>query len=287
MKIRNLFLMFLGLTFVASCSSDDDNISGGDDDNNTGGEDPVEVIDYFPAETGNSWTYFNEMESGMEELEGTSTEVLNIEGVEGHTVTFNTEVDGETPGLFTGALANGEIEKIERGLVYSGDMNLFDFEGIELDIPFSEMLILDEEAEEGEELFTVEGEFMEEIPFGEFGNFDIEVSYTLTVNQGENLDVLMDYENVKSSVITLSNLSVIIHDVPVIGDLELMDNTTATVLEATNYFANGVGLIKSETAVDIPFIDLLDMMPVPIDGIPDLQEINFNISQDLTDYIVN
>src|SRR5699024_3010184 len=160
------------------------------------------------------------------------------------------------------------------------------FEGINLDIPFSEMLILDEAAAEGDELFTAEGEFSEEIPFGDFGNFDIEVSYTLTVNQGEDLESYMDFENVKTSQITLSNLSVIVHDVPVIGDLELMENTAITVLETTNYFANDVGLIKSETAVDIPFIDLLDMMPVPIDGIPDLQEINFHVTQDLTDYSV-
>jgi|GEM_PF-1898929 len=286
MKIKNLFLVFLVLAFVASCSSDDDNISGGGEET-PGGEDPVEVIDYLPSDVSNNWTYFNEIESGIEELEGTSTETLSVTDENDNIVTFNTEVDGETRGLFTGALANGEIEKVEGSLVYSGDMNLFDFEGIDLDIPFSEMLILDVEAAEGDELFSVEGEFSEELPFGEFGDFDIDVSYTLTVNQGENLESYMDFENVKTSQITLSNLSVVIHGIPVIGDLELMEDTEAVVLEATNYFANGVGLIKSETAVDIPFIDLLEMMPVPIDGIPDLQEINFHVTQDLTEYSVN
>ena len=284
MKIRNLFLMFLALAFVASCSSDDDdNIS---DDNNQG-DDPSEIIDFFPADSENSWTYFNEMESDTEELQGSSTEILNVEEINGNTITFNTEVDGEIPGIFTGALANGEIEKVEGGLVYSGDMNFINFEGIELDFPFSDMLVFDEGAEEGAELFTVEGEFSEQIPFGDFGDFDIDVSYTLTVNQGENLDSYMDFEEVKTSEITITDLSVIVHDIPVIGDLELMEDTNNTVLTTTNYFANGVGLIKSETDVDIPFIDLLDMMPIPIDGIPDLQEINFSLSQDLTEFTVN
>src|SRR5699024_6606050 len=102
-------------------------------------------------------------------------------------VTFSTAVEGDAAGIITGALANGTLDKSDDRLTYTGDLGLLNFEGIDLDIPFTDMVLLDLEATIGDVLFTVEDGFSQEIAFGEFGNYNIDVAYTLEVIQGEHL----------------------------------------------------------------------------------------------------
>lgn len=281
MKIKNLLLSFILMTFIIACSSDDDAIAIDDDDN------PVNTSDYFPTNQANYWTYLNESVAENDEMSETATETLSVESENGNQATFTTAVEGEVAGLITGALANGTLDKSDDKLTYSGDLGLLNFEGIDIDIPFSDMILLDLEASAGDLIFTVEDSFSQEIAFGEFGNYDIDVEYTLEVLQGEHLDSYMDFDEVHTSTLHLTDLSIIIHGIPVVGSLELMQTTTNEPIVSTNYFAKGIGLVKSETNINIPFVNLEDIIPIPLPGLPALEPMEAYMNQEITDYSVN
>lgn len=294
MKIKSLFFVLLMLAFVVSCSSDDDSFTIIDDDQDqdqndgdgdNGDTDP-DAIDFLPASVGNYWTYLNEATSNREELNGTGDETLTVAQVNGDVISFENQV-GETPGFITGALANGIVEKSNNQYIYSGSLDFFDFEGMEFDIPFSEMVLLDADASEGDVLYSIEDSFSQEIPFGDLGNFTIQVSYTLTNTQGVDYDSFMEYNHVKSTKMTLTDLSIIIQGIPVIGSLELMENTTNEAFVSYNYYAEGVGLIKSENQLNLGLIDLEEIIPIPLEGLPELGLIEAELEQSLTDYSLN
>lgn len=286
MKIKSLLFSLFLMTLVISCSSDDDPILVDDDDgDNT--DNPLDTSNYFPSDSANFWTYYNESVAENNEMSGTATETLSVESENGNEVTFSTAVEGDAAGIITGALANGTLDKSNGKLTYSGDMGLLNFEGIDLDIPFTDMILLDSEATTGDVLYTVEDGFSQEIAFGEFGNFDIDVTYTLAVTQGEHLESYMDFDEVLTSTLSLTNLSVIVHGIPVVGSLELMESTTNEPINSTNYFAKDIGLIKSETSIDIPFVVLEDIIPIPLPGLPALEPIEAAMTQEITDYSVN
>lgn len=286
MKIKSLIFSLFLMTLVISCSSDDDAILV-DDDNDNDTDNPIDTSDYFPSNPANFWTYYNESVAENDEMSGTATETLSVESENGNEVTFSTAVEGDAAGIITGALANGTLDKSDDRLTYTGDLGLLNFEGIDLDIPFTDMVLLDLEATTGDVLFTVEDGFNQEIAFGEFGNYNIDVAYTLEVIQGEHLESYMDFDDVLTSTLSLTNLSVIIHGIPVIGSLELMQSTTNEPINSTNYFAKDIGLIKSETSIDIPFIVLEDIIPIPLPGLPALEPIEAAMTQEITDYSVN
>lgn len=296
MKTKSIFFVLLLMIFVVGCSSDDDftvvddiDQDQNDGDDNIGDDDgnTDDIIDFMPASMGNSWTYANEGISEIEQLNGSSTETMTVNSINGNVISFETEIQGDIPGLFTGALANGTLEKTDGKYIYSGSLGFFEIDGVDLNIPMENITILDIDASEGDVLFNDDNTFTQEIAFGELGNYDIEVSYTLQVIHSHHYDTYMDYDNVQVTKITLSDLSIIIQGIPVIGSLELMENTSNEALVSFNYFAEGVGLIESGNDIFLPLIDLENVVPIPLPGLPELGTIEAHLKQTLTDYSVN
>lgn len=296
MKTKSILFVLLLMIFVVGCSSDDDftivddtDQDQNDGDDNNGGDDGNndDIIDFMPASMGNSWTYANEGISATEQLNGSATETMSVDLINGDVISFETQVEGNIPGLITGALANGTLEKSNGKYIYSGSLGFFEVEGMEFEIPLNDMTILDMDASEGDVLFNDENTFTQEIAFGELGNYNIQVSYNLEVTQQHHYDNYLEYENVQVTKITLSDLSIIIQGIPVIGSLELVDNTTNEALVSLNYFAEGVGLIQSTNDILVPLINLEDVIPIPLPGLPQLGTIEAHITQNLTDYSLN
>lgn len=288
MKKKSLFFVLLMIVFAVGCSSDDDNISQpGDDNGNDEGETPTESLGYFPDSEGNTWTYGNEMLLNLndEETERSATEVLTLTENNNDEFSFESEVDEDAPGLFTTALSNGTLKKVDSQYLYTGNLGLLDFEELPaIDIPLENIPFFNENAAAGEELYTAQGEASQEVPMGELGTYPVLVSYTLSVTQAEDYDKMMDYNDIKSTTIKISNVSILLQDIPAIGELELVENTENEAVVATNYFAKDVGLIKSETSLDLPLVDLNEVIPLPLDGIPDLGTVTAFMSQTLLDY---
>lgn len=284
MKLKNLFLILFTLLLVAACSSDDDNpiVLPGDND----GENPDITTDYLPSEEGNSWTYENEVLFEMNDMQNSDSgmEILTLTENNNETLYFHSEVQEGTRGLLTAALSNGNLKKQNGQFLYTGNLDLLDFEGFpEIEIPLENIPLFDIDAEVGEELHSSQGAFSQSIPVGELGTFPIEVSYTLSVTQTDNYDSIFGFEDVKSAEIKISNVSILLQNIPVIGQLQLMQTTENEVMVSTYYLANNTGIIKSETNIDLPLIDLNEVMPIPLDGIPEFGNIHAFIEQTLID----
>jgi|SRR5690625_389984 len=284
MKLKNLFLILFTLLLVAACSSDDDNpiVLPGDND----GENPDITTDYLPSEEGNSWTYENEVLFEMNDMQNSDSgmEILTLTENNNETLYFHSEVQEGARGLLTAALSNGNLKKQNGQFLYTGNLDLLDFEGFpEIEIPLENIPLFDIDAEVGEELHSSQGAFSQSIPVGELGTFPIEVSYTLSVTQADNYDSIFGFEDVKSAEIKISNVSILLQNIPVIGQLQLMQTTENEVMVSTYYLANNTGIIKSETNIDLPLIDLNEVMPIPLDGIPEFGNIHAFIEQTLID----
>lgn len=296
MKTKSLFLILVMALFVIGCSSDDDNLGTGDDhtdnpdDQNGDGDgdgDDSTTFNYFPTAEGNSWTYSNHFVSEEQMIDNTATEVLTVDTVNGNVTTFNTSVNGDAPGFFTGALANGSLTKDGAKLLFEGEFSVMDIEGFDISVPIEETIIYDLGASEGDVLYEGPGEFSDEIPFGGLGNYPLTLTYTVSVVQGESFDEMLGFEDVKSSKIIISNLSAVLSGVPVVGSIELMETTVNEVVLFTNYFAKNVGLIQSTANIDLPLVDLDDIMPLPLPGMPELGHMTSTSTQDLIEYEVN
>lgn len=275
MKKNILTLGLLSLFLMMSCSSDDDS-------NNQNNDDPTpepEVKNYFPSAEGNTWSYENKTTSNANEQ--TANEEVNVQenNTEGDTEFFslNSTLDNSLAPSVTNVLSNGELFKTDQILFLNGDIDLgFDAGLGDFALDLSQVVIFDANANPNQLLFSDSNSFSQD-----FNGINLSVDYEIVSESGEQFDTLevngIVYEDVISARLAV-NLEVTagqsIFTVAIIEDQE--------VINATHYFANEVGLIKSEVEVNIEFEDLSDL-PVEI---PEIPNTNTLVEQGLIDFDV-
>lgn len=278
MKNRfNLLLYFLfGILLFWNCSSDDDSsYSNETSDKN-----------YFPLVINNEWQYENKQTSEGETEEASETLNVEDEQQDANGARFNLNSTADNGGLsFTSILANGEVFKNEQQLLLTGnfDIGLDQAEIPDFDIDFEGLVVFDADAINGSVLFAEDRNF--DLP--EFNNIALSVSLSIeSVSLGSLDEIEVNnqvYEDVIASQFVISlgvEATVTVPPLPFPLTVDVIE--FQEILIATNYFANEVGLVQSETDLSIEFSDALNQIPDF-----NLDDIEVLIEQDLIDYQVS
>lgn len=262
-----LRFLFVFALLLASCSSDDD-ATPNDDDNDD--------QNFFPLVVGNSWDFENTLSTaGQDDL--VTNETLSISGTSENSGNVVYEVETDDPansGPVTLALSQGTLTKSNAKLIYTGVFGL-GLEGFpEVNFDVENAPIYDKSASNGIEMYSQIGTIEQD-----FQGVPITIEYTLSTIMGESLasfDVNgTTYDNVISSQLIINMVASA--SVDPLPPFPILASQDAVII--TNYFADGVGLIQSETVTTFVFQDL------PIPNIP-LEDISLTTLQILTDYSV-
>ncbi|NBC58517.1 MAG: hypothetical protein GVY05_09600 [Bacteroidetes bacterium] len=268
-KITINLLLAFGFGLLIACSSDDDSNT---ESNITG--------NFFPLVVNNSWDYENTLSSsvaGQDDI--VTTETLSITGTTENSGNTVYELDTDNPAgssPVTLALSQGVLRKNDASLIYTGQfgLGLTDFPEINFDV--ENVQIYDTSASLDTELFSQDGSIQQE-----FQGLPLSINYTLSSIMGDSFESFesndVTYDNVISSqlIINLEITANITDPLPL--NIPILQSQDAVVV--TNYFADGVGLVQSETDTNFVFEDI---------PIPDftLEDISLLTLQELVNYSV-
>lgn len=278
MKLKSLFSI-LGLLIIVSCSSDDDSNMQ---------TDPISG-NYFPSNADDTWVYNVENTSTSNpELEFTGTDLVTINSVNGNSYTIEVN-NGTFPpnGTMNSILNSGTLTKTESTLEFDGELPLLNQLDIisNTDITLTDFVVYDLNADSNSELISISNTISEDIDL-EGTIIPITILYTITNTKKPNLNSLtVDGEVFNSVIQTEINLNLTVS-----ATINILGNsTTQELLEAqdvltiTNYFAEDIGLIKSEAnqsfQLNEDLINLLALGGISIDfptngSVDNVQEID-------------
>lgn len=265
-------LLILSVLFLSSCSSDDsESISEN------------EVKNYYPLVVENNWNFENTFSSpGLEDMlsyENLSiSEMINANGLDA----YELETDNpENSGPVTLALSQGILMKNNSSLIYTGTLGFsldeFTALDLDLDLDLENLIIYDYSSVFGAELYTDTGSIEQSVE-----GIPIIINYTVSSEMGDSFDNFSVnsevYEDVISSQL-VANLQVETIPNPQLPfPITILQSQDAVVI--TNYFANNIGLIQSETDTNFEFEEL------PIPGFP-LEDLDIYTLQLLVDFTVS
>ena len=263
--MKNITFALLTLLII-SCSSSDDSES----------IIPIpESYDYFPLSVGSYWTY-NNQDSGQENTRD-SLFISGVEIIENSSYyQFNTLEP--VAGFMTSLLSQSSLNANNDELLLNGQFGTPPIEGFpEISIPLVDLIMYDLNEYNGALLSEISGdiqEVIEEIP--------IKINYEITTIQGETYED--GYGNFTSSSVLSSIINInlsIVAEFEVLGNvLEIPILQPQDVIKTTNYFADGVGMIYSDTTVEYQLEDLSILgitLPIPLED-------SSNSSQNLDTY---
>ncbi|GAL01378.1 hypothetical protein JCM19314_822 [Nonlabens ulvanivorans] len=259
---KKIALICIASVAVISCTESDD--TGRSNDN----------FSYLPLATNNTWTY--DVATGTD----SSSDELTVSSVSGsnYTLTANPAVPA---GLMTGVLSSGELTAANGQLIGNGTIG-FDFQGVgDFSIDIVDGILYDQNANDNEELYTTSGTFTETVD-----GYDLDINYVVSTKQ------LADESSITVPAGTFTDLlhSQLIINVSISTDIAIGPiSQTITLLDAQdvivvdNYWAQDVGLVKSDNQLDYMLEDFSSLgvnLPVP-------QSASVLTTQDLTIYTVN
>ncbi|WP_438961350.1 type IV pilin protein [Nonlabens sp.] len=261
--MKKAFIILTAAISIVACTSSDDNGSG----NNTN-------FSYLPLTINNSWDY--DVATGQNVL----NDNLEVTAVTGNDYTL-TATPVAPAGIMTGVLSSGELTASNGQLIGNGTIG-FDFQGVgDFSIDITNGVLYDQNASNGSELFTTSGVFTETI-----NNYDLDINYKATTKQLANEPSI----TVAAGTFTDVLHSQLIIEVSISSEISIGPITqTITLLQAQdvivvdNYWAQDIGLIKSDNQLDYELEDFSALgvnLPVP-------QSASVLTTQDLTAYNVN
>lgn len=277
MKLNHLFLCIFAATFLVACSSDNDTPSTPPPDTTPP---EVETTDYFPVANSYQWTYLNATDVAQQQNENEETITAKDTTVSSASAyAFSTNVALKEQGVMTLLLTNGYVTKEDGKLVFNGSFNLTIAElNQTIAIPVTDLVLYDKNAGSGIPLSTLADSYSQDFTFSGL-TIPVTIDYILETSQGDVMATfnngLQDYDDVISSNIKLS----ISASATIMGmSLDVIPNQEA--LQTTNYFANEVGLILSDSNIHLEFSDQLSQIP----NIPELPTVDGTASQRLETY---
>lgn len=244
--MKKIFLFSTIIAFMSfgftSCSSSDD---GGDDNNNSNTTFDV------PMSIGNYWTY---------DVVGN-----NFTGRDSLYISKDTIISGSTfkkfetlnlPTGFYSTSLNNNGAKYENGKIYlSGTLNLSQSQNLPINFnaSVSNLIVFNKDASSGTALNSspVTGSLQQPVDFGG-STINLDIDYELQTYAGETLSNYTSpdgssYTNVKSVQVKL-NLVV----AGAFGGITLPNIlTNSEVMVSTLYFAEGIGMVHSNTHINV------------------------------------
>lgn len=274
MKLPKCLFYFL-ITFAIISCSDDDNVDSEES-----------ISNHFPLTVGNSWTYNNKTTY----QDGTSTtaeETLTVESTfEEQGVTYyNLESDASSineEGFFTGILTTGNLIMADNQLIYNGELTVdvsnFGLDLENLSIPLNNIIIFDAEANSGDLLTEADNVISQSIDFQE-NLVPFTIVYSLHTVQNDFLNSYTvneeEFQDVLSAGIVV-NLEIMVGETPFI--FTILESQDA--IQINNYYADNVGLIKSETSINYDFEEL------PFPNIPSIPDFSMEETQEINRFVV-
>lgn len=242
---------------------------GGDDDSSNG----TVNLDYLPLAVNNSWDY--------DVVTGNVTVNDNLEVTSESGGTFMlTATPDPANGLMTGFLASGELSQDPGRLLIDGSLG-FDFQGLaDLSIDVQNAAVYDQNASANQEIFTTSGTFNETI-----NGIDLIIDFTATNIQLANEPSISVPAGTYTDVLhtqLIVNLNI---SLDLLISVPLLDPENQDVIVVDNYWAEDVGLIKSDTQLEYNLRDL-SSLPGGI-SIPLPQSANILTEQSLASFTVN
>lgn len=258
-KIAYSFLM-LAAVFAASCSSDDNNSAPA--------EEPT--ADYMPLTNGNYWVY-NTNTTGAEgaaDSSGRDSIYVANDTVIG-TVTYKKIKSRNAPtGFFSGSLSGNAIRQDGSKLLVTGSTSV----AVSADIPFSiaitDFPFFDANATAGQQIGSTSGSFQQTVQ-----GLPLTFTYTLKTTAGEDLSNIAinttNYTDIKTVITTLRlKISMDLLSLTILPEQD--------VVTSTQYFANGVGAVKTSTYITYTLADLSALgftLPIPQSGTAQQDEV--------------
>ena len=250
-KIVSL-LALIAIGFTVSCSNDDDN-------NTTA---PAEN-EYLPLDTGNYWLYDtnNEGADGAADSSGRDSLYVANDTVIGTETYKKFKTLAAATGFYSGSLSGNAVKLSGSKLLVTGSTFLAISEDIPFTIAITDFAFFDANATSGDQIGSTSGSFEQTIQ-----DIPLKFTYTLKTKAADDLATLAvngtNFTDIKT-VITTLNLK-IEHAVFGIVLLQPQD-----VVVSTQYFAKGVGAVKTSTHITYQLADFSSLgiiLPIPQSG---------------------
>lgn len=264
--MKNRFILLAIAAFIMSCSSDD---------NSSGNEQEI-IIDepitenFLPADNGNYWVYETQSTQGpgRDSLYVANDTVINDTSYKKYkSASFPT-------GFYTNSMNNNSVRQDDGKLLLTGSATTSLSEMLPLNIEVVDFVIFDQYASQNQELSSIDGSFTQQVE-----GFEVTFTYTLKTVAKETLPNLTvtgqpEYTNVKAVETTLTlKIQTAFGGFPV----ELLPQQD--VLVSKQYYAEGIGVVKTSTDINYQFIDLSGFgitLPFPQSGSEQQEEILVN-----------
>lgn len=280
-NLQILSFALIATLLLASCSSDDD----GDNNSN----EPI-VGNYLPSIVDNLWTYDVDNESSTNpELDFVGeTDFLKVGTSIGNSFTLVVNNGGLANGTMNDILSSGTLTIGESTLSYSGDLELLDeFSALtDQNISLQNILLYDLNASNNEIMTQISNTITEDLVINE-DTVPLTIDYMITSSKTSTSNSMtINGESFSNVIKTKLVLSFDIYaTIPVLGNMAIIDNQEVIVIE--NYFAEEVGLIKSEAVqsyeMDANFVALLENTQTDLGIETSFHMIN---EQELDDYLI-
>lgn len=227
---------------LAACSTSDDN--GGNNNDNSSNN--------FPLTINNYWNYNVENRNIITNDTQQRTDSLYVSSA--HVNSYDLAVNGIANGTMNSILTQTSLTRTANSLLATGTV-IFPFSGLEdLEIGIQDAIFYNTNAPEDNTLSEVSGTIEQIVE-----NIPIVANYTFKTIQGPSYNTLFlnseNYNNViKSSIelqLTITTTVEIIPDSFV--DITILD--TQNVLKIDNFYAENIGLVRSEADISYQLED--------------------------------
>jgi len=267
-KLKYLSFLIISV-IILSCSSDDDSVVNDDEQNNG---------NYLPLVIDNSWNYKNTISNfnGNNDTNNETVSVISEEMVN-DTLFFQASSDNPSVNLTsTGILVGGELFKEDNQLFVKGQFDNFGSDipgGFAVPIEANIFPVYSKTAGSNAELFSESGSYTQTQ-----SGVDLDLNYTLSSKNAGSMNSMevngTTYEDVIISTLTL-NLEITTTVTQGGIPINVIILSEQDVYSTTHYFANEVGMIKSESVTSFDFEDIPNL---------NLQDINSTTVQELQTY---
>lgn len=243
----------------------------------------VTAIDYLPLVVGNEWVYENSFyNDGQLSLKNEETlkvvhkDTSQLQETSAYTLSSN--LASTHRGATTDLFVNGKLNKVRGRIIFNGNFKFhFPHSGDSIRIPLRNLVLMDQNKDDGEAMFAVRDTLTETLNLSEtelpvriittlktyeigahntFSNGNTEFTNVVQSQLVFGMEIGYKYEN---------------------GTFETL-LSEEEVLKTTNYFAKEIGLILSQSEVKLNFENLSSL------GIPEIPFIHQTSSQVLKEF---
>lgn len=258
----NHYLFIALAALAASCSNDDNNNNGNNNPDGNGS--------YIPSEQGNYWVY--DVENDM--LDGRDSVYIANDTIINSLTYTKIKTKNQPLGFFSNALNNNAIRHADGKTYLTGTAALGFAEELPLDLSLNDFIVFDDNASDNQTLSSINGTLNQQME-----GFDISFKYTLSSKSKATVTSVPagaeTYSNVKPVEITLNleiNITVQIDGFPIPVTYPLLP--AQNVLVSTQYYAQGIGAVKSVTEMNYQLSQIPGMeLPIPQSGQQHITEI--------------